>query len=79
VNKGVLQMQTSALCKKLRIFQNLWCVHMRQKGLSQCGYFTDKGGGGGGGGKIFFFFFGGGLFWGPFCDFVGTSFMDGSY
>jgi len=39
----VLQMRTSALfgAKRLRIFRNLWRVRT-DRGLSQCGHFSDK-------------------------------------
>jgi len=43
--------------KKLRIFQNLWCVRT-DKGLSQCGHFAYKRGGG-----QFFAILCGRLFW----------------
>jgi len=51
------------LSKKLRTFQNLWCVpHGQEKrGLSQCGHFADRGGGS------------------IFRDFVRTPFMDGPF
>jgi len=47
-DKGGLQMRTSTfLVQKSSDFRNLWCVRTDKKGrgLSQCGYFANKGGG----------------------------------